>query len=34
MQVYMKCLGKYSKGEKVKAIVVREGIEMEVAITF
>jgi hypothetical protein len=30
----MKCLGKYSKGEKVKAIVVRDGKEMEVAITF
>jgi hypothetical protein len=27
-------LGKYSKGEKVKAIVVRDGKEMEVEITF
>lgn len=34
MQAYMKCLGKYSKGEKVKAIVVRDGKEMEVEITF
>jgi C-terminal processing protease CtpA/Prc len=34
MQAYMKCLGKYNKGEKVNAIVVRDGKEMEVEITF
>jgi hypothetical protein len=30
----MKCLGKYTKGEKVKAIVLRDGKEMEVEISF
>jgi hypothetical protein len=34
MQAYMKCLGKYNKGDKVKGIVVRDGNEMEVNITF
>ena len=34
MKAYIKCLGKYSKAEKVKAIVVRDGKEMEVEITF
>jgi S1-C subfamily serine protease len=34
MQAYMKCLGKYTKGEKVKAIVLRDGKEMEVEISF
>lgn len=34
MQAYMKCLGKYNKGEKTKAIIVRDGKELEVEITF
>ncbi|MFY7734318.1 MAG: M20/M25/M40 family metallo-hydrolase [Bacteroidia bacterium] len=34
MQAYMKCLGKYNKGDKVKGIIVRDGNEMEVNITF
>jgi len=34
MQAYMKCLGKYNKGEKTKAIVVRDGKEMVVEIMF
>lgn len=34
MQAYMKCLGKYNKGEKVKAIVERDGKQIEVEITF
>lgn len=34
MQAYMKCLGKYNKGDKVKGKVVRNGAEIEVDITF
>jgi len=34
MQAYMKCLGKYNKGDKVKGKVVRDGAEIEVDITF